>query len=221
MGQHSAEKWVTLLGCFGPPLPHRAAYHLDLLGIKLERDETMKQTLLERNNEITISAGDLECANLAGFDCLELHLLNQAAVVIPGEMTAGELIAVGASLLKLATILVDGLLVSCSGCDNCGQEDPCELMGEHAMSEEPDSKGAEPFDVNSTGEFTDIVDPLDFEDQAAAFDNKYDLSDISPDMLKLLQESGVCMLNLKEKLNDDLLVYFNGKIVDKYDSEKM
>ncbi len=54
-----------------------------------------------------------------GFDRLELHLLDQAAVVIPGEMTARELIEVGESLLKLTFSLVDVLLESCSDCDNC------------------------------------------------------------------------------------------------------
>ena len=61
----------------------------------------MKQRLFEQKNEITIPAADLEQANLMGFDRLELHLLDQAAVVIPGEMTARELIEVGESLLKL------------------------------------------------------------------------------------------------------------------------
>ena len=51
----------------------------------------MKQRLFEQKNEITIPAADLEQANLMGFDRLELHLLDQAAVVIPGEMTAREL----------------------------------------------------------------------------------------------------------------------------------
>ncbi len=145
----------------------------------------MRQTLLERNNEITISAGDLECANLAGFDCLELHLLNQAAVVIPGEMTAGELIAVGSSLLKLATILVDGLLVSCSGCDNCGQQVPCAL------------KAAEVTGGNLGGAFTN-------ESEYAS-----ECSQISPDMQKLLQDRGVCLLNLEEKLQNEAWVYFS------------
>ena len=88
----------------------------------------MKQRLFEQKNEITIPAADLEQANLMGFDRLELHLLDQAAVVIPGEMTARELIEVGESLLKLTFSLVDVLLESCSDCDNCGQQKPCAFM---------------------------------------------------------------------------------------------
>jgi len=57
----------------------------------------MKQRQFDQRNEIMISAEELEQANLTG---LELHLLNQAVVIFPGEMTASELIEVSDSLLK-------------------------------------------------------------------------------------------------------------------------
>ena len=76
-------------------------------------------------------------------------------------------------------------------------------MDRRSTSEEPESKGDEPFATNSTGEFVDIAEPLDFEEQLTDFDDGYALSDI----LKLLQESGMCMLNLEEKLQDDFIVY--------------
>ena len=69
----------------------------------------MKQRQFDQRNEIMISAEELEQANLTGFDRLELHLLNQAVVIFPGEMTASELIEVSDSLLKLVTGLVDRL----------------------------------------------------------------------------------------------------------------
>ena len=61
---------------------------LYIMGQRPGKDGKMKQRLFEQKNEITIPAADLEQANLMGFDRLELHLLDQAAVVIPGEMTA-------------------------------------------------------------------------------------------------------------------------------------
>lgn len=61
-------------------------------------------------------------------------------------------------------------------------------MDRRSTSEEPESKGDEPFATNSTGEFVDIAEPLDFEEQLTNFDDGYALSDISPDMLKLLRE---------------------------------
>ena len=160
--------------------------------------------MIEKQNEVVIRAGDLERSNLSVFDRLELHCLNYAAAVIPGEMTAMELISASETLQKLAADLLLVLLQACSACDNCGQEEPCELMSEDAMSEEPDSKGEELFDTN-------ITDPLDFGDQPTDYDDGYALSDISPDMRKLLRESGVCMLNLKEALRNDLLIYSERK----------
>ncbi len=166
--------------------------------------------MFEKQNEVIIRAENLEQSNLAGFDRLELHCLDHATAVIPGEMTAMELISTSEALQKLAADLLLVLLEACSACDNCGQEKPCGLMSGDAMFEEIDSKGEEPFGASSTGEFTDIADPLDFEDQPTDFDDGYALSDISPDMLELLQKSGVCMLNLEEKLRDDSIVYFGG-----------
>src|SRR5699024_3993176 len=99
------------------------------------KEGKMKQRLFEQKNEITIPVADLERANLMGFGCLELHLLDQAAVVIPGEMTARELIEVGESLLKLTFSLVDVLLESCSDCDNCGQQEPCALVADRPSGE--------------------------------------------------------------------------------------
>ena len=168
-----------------------------------------------KQNEVIVRAEDLEQSNLAGFDRLELHCLDHAAAVIPGEMTAMELISASEALQKLAADLLLVLLQACSACDNCGQEEPCELMGERAMPEEPDSKGEEPVNDGYTEEISDVAVSLDFEDQPTDFDDEYALSDISPDMLKLLQESGVCMLNLKEALRNNLLIYSGGDKAEK------
>ena len=99
----------------------------------------MKQRQFDQRNEIMISAEELEQANLTGFDRLELHLLNQAVVIFPGEMTASELIEVSDSLLKLVTGLVDRLLKLCSDCDNCGQQEPCALMSGKSRDENLDT----------------------------------------------------------------------------------
>ena len=151
----------------------------------------MKQRLFEQKNEITIPAADLERANLMGFDCLELHLLDQAAVVIPGEMTARELIEVSESLLKLTFSLVDVLLESCSDCDDCGQQEPCALVTGRPLEEGGESLWPEYF-----GEEPELSQP-------------------TPDMQRLLKERKVCLLNLEEKLRNGEWVYPNGNAVSK------
>ena len=139
-----------------------------------------------KQNEVIVRAEDLEQSNLAGFDRLELHCLDHAAAVIPGEMTAMELINASEALQKLAADLILVLLQACSACDSCGQEEPCELMGERAMPEEPDSKGEEPVNDGYTEEISDVAVSLDFEDQPTDFDDEYALSDISPLFLRLI-----------------------------------
>ena len=42
-------------------------------------------------------------------------------------------------------------------------------MDRRSTSEEPESKGDEPFATNSTGEFVGIAAPLDFEEQHFKF----------------------------------------------------
>ena len=150
------------------------------------KEGTMKQRSSEQNHKITIPAADLEETGLAGFDRLELHLLDQVAVVIPGEMTAKELIDVSASLLKLTNELIDNLLGVCSDCDDCGGQGPCSLVACGL----PGGRG----ETESSGE--------DLE-----------LFQLSPEIQRLLREHKVCLLNLEEKLRNGDWVYPNGYAV--------
>ena len=149
----------------------------------------MKQRQFDQRNEIMISAEDLDQANMTGFDRLELHLLNQAVVIFPGEMTASELIEVIDSLLKLAAELVDGLLKSCTDCDSCGQQEPCALMA--------GKSGNEDYGTALSEESADI----------SLF------TQISPELQKMLREHRICLLNLEEKMQTGAWVYLNGDAV--------
>lgn len=149
----------------------------------------MKQRQFDQKNEIMISSEVLEQANLTGFDRLELHLLNQAVVIFPGEMTASELIEVSDSLLKLAAELVDGLLKSCTDCDSCGQQEPCALMA--------GKSGNEDYGTALSEESADI----------SLF------TQISPELQKMLRDHRICLLNLEEKMQTGAWVYLNGDAV--------
>ena len=78
--------------------------------------------------EVYISAADLEYANLNEWEDLELHLLNQTAVVIPGQMTAMELIQTAEALQGLAADLLAALGKACELCDSCQSDMLCDLM---------------------------------------------------------------------------------------------
>ena len=66
----------------------------------------MNKFVMNEPSEVFISAADLEAANLNEWERLELHLLDQAAVVIPGEMTVMEVIRTAESLQGLASDLL-------------------------------------------------------------------------------------------------------------------
>lgn len=88
----------------------------------------MKKIIMNEPAEIHISAVDIEAANLKEWQRLELHLLDQAAVVIPGEMTVIEVIRTAESLQGLASDLLAAIGNACEKCDGCNVELLCDLM---------------------------------------------------------------------------------------------
>lgn len=73
----------------------------------------MKKFVMNDPSEIHISGADIEVANLNEWQRLELHLLDQAAVVIPGEMTVMEVVRTVESLQGLASDLLAAIGNAC------------------------------------------------------------------------------------------------------------
>lgn len=168
----------------------------------------MKQFTLKNQSEIRITPANLETANLNEWERLELHLLDQAAVVIPGRMTIMEVVRVSQSLQKFAAELLAAVGEACEKCDNCSAEEPCDLMrGDiqpsikvpaHALEEagvEPDSKLA----YTAVPEYGEI--------RITEADYQYDLTDLPPDLLETFRECGVCLSDLEDKLMGEDVVY--------------
>ena len=95
----------------------------------------MKTILDEYPNEVHISAAELERANLTEWKRLELHLLDQTAVVIPGQMTVMELLRTVEALQGLASDLQAALCAACEQCNNCETDEPCGQMKGEVQSE--------------------------------------------------------------------------------------
>ena len=145
----------------------------------------MKTILEEYPNEVHISAAELERANLTEWERLELHLLDQTAVVIPGQMTVMELLRVTEALQSLTSDLLAALCAACEPCDNCQMNEPCGQM-----------KGA----VHPEVEVPDYLVEADYH---------FDLTDIPAPLLDTLRECGVCMSDLEDKLVQEDVVYGN------------
>ena len=168
----------------------------------------MKTILEEYLNEVHISTAELERANLTEWERLELHLLDQTAVVIPGQMTVMELLRTVEALQSLASDLLAALCAACEQCNNCEMDEPCDQMKGEVYSEvsvpghlleelglEPDTKLAYEADPESGA--IHIVEA----------DYRFDLTDIPAPLLDTLRECGVCMSDLEDKLVQEDVVY--------------
>ena len=78
----------------------------------------MNKFVMNEPSEVFISAADIEDANLNEWQRLELHLLDQAAVVIPEGMTVMEVIRTAESLQGLASDLLAAIGNACERGDS-------------------------------------------------------------------------------------------------------
>ena len=168
----------------------------------------MKKATWNEPIEVCISAADLEAANLTEWERLELHLLDQAAVVIPGMMTAMEVIRTAEALQGLATKLLVTIGETCEKCDGCGVDLLCDLMKGDIHPE----VSVPPQVLEEAGADLDCklaceVDSESGEIRIVEADYRYDLSDISSTLLDTFRECGICLEDLDEKLRAEEVVY--------------
>ena len=168
----------------------------------------MKKVIEQSPTEVYISAMDLEYANLSEWENLELHLLNQAAVVIPGQMTMMELIQTVETLQGLATDLLAALGAACELCDGCQSDMLCDLMkGEiHPEVSIPDYV-LEEADLDPDYKLTCEVRSEDGKIQITEANHRFDLTDLPPYLVDALRESKVCLADLEEKLMREEVIY--------------
>ena len=168
----------------------------------------MKKAIMSDPSEVILSADNLESANLNEWERLELHLLDQAAVVIPGMMTVMEVIRTAEALQSLASDLLAAVGESCGKCDGCKVELLCDLMkGEICpeVSIPPQVLGEAGVDPDSKLAYE--VDPESGGIRSLEADYRYDLSDVPQTLLDTFRERGVCPADLDEKLKEEKAVY--------------
>ena len=168
----------------------------------------MNKFVMNEPSEVFISAADLEAANLNEWERLELHLLDQAAVVIPGGMTVMEVIRTVESLQNLASNLLTVIGEACEQCDGCNVELLCDLMKGEIRPEVSippevlESAGADP-DCKLACE----VDPENRAIHVVEADYRSDLTDVPPGLLDTFRECGICLTDLEEKIMREDVVY--------------
>ena len=168
----------------------------------------MKKIIMNEPNEVFISAANLETANLNEWEQLELHLLDQAAVVIPGGMTVMEVIRAVESLQGLASDLLAAVGNACEKCDGCNVELLCNLMKGEIRPEVsiPPEVLAE-AGVDPDCKLACEVDPESGVIHVVEADYRYDLTDVPPTLLETFRECGICLNDLEAKLKEEIVVY--------------
>ena len=166
------------------------------------------QTVEKLSSEIHISVAELENANLSEWERLELHLLDQAAVVIPGHMTVMDLIHVADALQGLVSDLLSAIGEACESCDNCQMDVSCQLMTEPIQPEISVPRYAlEDAGLDENCKLTCSVAQGSGVIQVTEADYRYDLTDLRPDLLDMFRECGICMRDLEDKLTQETIVY--------------
>ena len=169
----------------------------------------MKKGIMNEPSEVYISAIDLENANLNEWESLELHLLDQAAAVIPGRMTVMEVIRTAYALQGLASDLLTAVGTACEKCDRCHVEMPCDLMKNTTVCPEISIPRAilEEADLDPDYKLACEVDPESGHIQIVEADYRYDLTDLPEELLDTFRECNICLDDLEKKIWMEEIIY--------------
>lgn len=168
----------------------------------------MKQHTIGNQTEVRITADNLETANLSEWERLELHLLDQAAVVIPGSMTVMEVLRVTEALQGLASNLLSAIGTACEKCDKCQMDKPCKLMTGPILPKVsiPDCV-LEDAGLDPDCKLVCTAEQGSGEIRIIEADHRFDLTDLPPDLVDTLRECQVCLADLEEKLMEEEVIY--------------
>jgi ferredoxin len=147
-----------------------------------------------------------EDLNLSGLDeaeHLELHTRNDAVVLMKKEMTAVELLSAIESLTDLSMELLVHLASACGKCDGCEGNCPFGETGDIRLPRYLLDEADIPVDAKLQA----VPDPETGTITIREEESRPDLNDVSPDLLSMLMESGVCMGSLDELLASDEIIY--------------
>ena len=167
------------------------------MSIKLEKDAQPKGVL--------IPSAALKLCGLQDMEKSEIHIIGKSMALLPGMMTAPELLHTISALQELEQELCDHLVSVCGKCDDCnGGFCPFSLgqpeikLSSELMEAAGIPKGARlvacPDKETATINIT-----------RAPFDA--DLREIPRELLEKLSADGICMGELAEKFAEGAVVY--------------
>lgn len=168
----------------------------------------MEKECYKNHKELLITAEKLNQADLEGFDNLELRTASHSIIILPGEMSAVELLATCTDLKAICADLMLHILMSCSDCDKCGKSTPCELMTAPILPEvmvpveDMIEAGIEPGH-----RLTCVADPENNRLIVQESEDGYSLTDIDAVIIDTFRDAELCLRDLKELIEEDPIVY--------------
>ena len=166
---------------------------------------SIKFTKYKQTKGVLVPSAALKICGLQDMEKFEIHVIGKAMALLPGMMTAPELLRTISALQELEQDLCDHLIKVCGECDDCNegfcpfsleQEEikvPCELMEAAGIPRDarlvacPDPETAA---INIT---------------RAPFDA--DLREVPRELLEKLSDDGICMGELAERVAEGAVVY--------------
>ncbi|MEG1630939.1 MAG: hypothetical protein RR423_01635 [Hydrogenoanaerobacterium sp.] len=138
----------------------------------------------------------IEKAQLGGF--IRLLATDNLITLTKGEMTAKEIINVIDALSKVLDGYIEILKRSCGTCDDCGHCDDLDFDPIHLPDDILEIAGI-PVGTKLSAFVEEDAGVIHIE--PAEYD--YDISDVSPELLSLLKENGICLGELDSLLMEN------------------
>lgn len=153
---------------------------------------------------LTIPSATLKVSHFEK-EAVELHALEDAVVILKGQMTAMELVHVMESLNQLSAELAVQIARACGRCDGC--EDGCPFEGGEGYDVTLPDYLKEEAGIPKDAKLCAVVDEEDASVTIMEAGYDHDLRDVPPHLLAVFQASGVCLGELEERLITEEIVY--------------
>lgn len=167
------------------------------MSIKLEKDAQPKGVL--------IPSAALKLCGLQEMEKFEIHIIGKSMMLLPGKMTAPDLLHTISALQELEQELCDHLVNVCGKCDDCnGGFCPFSLdQAEIKLSPEVMEAAGIPQDARLVA--CPDKETATINITRAPFDA--DLREIPRELLEKLSADGICMGELAEKFAEGAVVH--------------
>lgn len=167
----------------------------------------MKFVKENASSTLTIPATALKLSGFADQEKVEIHTAPSVVAILKGRMTAMEMVQAIESFSALAGDLTLQLAKICGPCDGCGGECPFEEDGGCDV-DLPDYLREE-AGIPAGAKLCAYVDEDENTVTIAEAGYDHDLRDVPPHLLELLDQCGVCLGELEERIILEDVVYGN------------